>query len=105
MQTLVAWLYFRSNKNIIIIFLFQEIIPEQLVKIVEPTPAQTNKKDIENITTNKEETEEISVTAGGADHTIQPEIKIEIVDTPQPSPRVTGRTRAPKPGRPGMIKC
>ncbi|XP_031571190.1 bromodomain-containing protein 8-like isoform X2 [Actinia tenebrosa] len=78
----------------------KEIIPEPLVKIVEPAPPQTDKKDIEDITT-KEETEDISVTGGGADHTLQPEIKIEIVDTPQPSPRVTGRTRAPKPGRPG----
>jgi hypothetical protein len=74
-----------------------------VVKVIEPPPIQNDKKDIEAITVHvdKEETEEISVTSESTDLSITPEVKIEIVDTPQPSPRVTGRTRAPKPGRPG----
>ncbi|KAK3723854.1 hypothetical protein QZH41_019526 [Actinostola sp. cb2023] len=77
---------------------FKEMMTESVVKIIEPVPCQSERKSIEEIIIIKEEPD---VTSGGTDQGLTPETKIEIVDTPQPSPRVTGRTRAPKPGRPG----
>ncbi|XP_028516816.1 bromodomain-containing protein 8 isoform X2 [Exaiptasia diaphana] len=74
------------------------IIPETVVQTVEPTPNQSENESIEETPTtcSREEQE----TSSNDTPCLPPE-KIEIVDTPQPSPRVTGRTRAPKPGRPG----
>ncbi|KXJ25367.1 hypothetical protein AC249_AIPGENE10652 [Exaiptasia diaphana] len=76
------------------------IIPETVVQTVEPTPNQSENESIEETPTtcSREEQE----TSSNDTPCLPPE-KIEIVDTPQPSPRVTGRTRAPKPGRPGNI--